>query len=122
MSSTAATDPVLQNEQDPKWHHTPMLTKAFALLLLAWLGASGALFAVMRQPPATFARVMSHLTSAAFLVFPFETMWTRARAGELQPGDPAPDFSLRTLDKTQSIQLSTLTSQKPVVLVFGSYT
>jgi len=41
----------------------------------------------------------------------------------LQVGSPAPDFALLKLDKTAQVRLSTLTSQqKPVVLVFGSYT
>ena len=101
---------------------TRRIVKALALLFLLWLAASGALFAVMRQPPATFGRVMSHVPDAAFLIFPFETMWTRARAGELHTGDVAPDFSLLKLDKSETIRLSTLASQKPVVLVFGSYT
>jgi hypothetical protein len=60
---------------------------------------------------------------AVFLVFPFETAWTRARAGNLRAGDPAPDFSLNTLDKSGSVQLSAFAAQhRPVVLVFGSYT
>jgi hypothetical protein len=59
----------------------------------------------------------------AFLVLPFETLWTRARAGGLRVGDPAPDFTLMKLDKSAQMQLSTLMAQRrPVVLVFGSYT
>jgi peroxiredoxin len=46
----------------------------------------------------------------------------RARAGNLQIGDAAPDFSLLKLDKTERVQLSSLNKQQPVVLVFGSYT
>jgi len=58
-----------------------------------------------------------------FLILPFETLWMRARAGTLQVGSPAPDFALMKLDKTAPVQLSALTAQqKPVVLVFGSYT
>ena len=60
---------------------------------------------------------------AAFFVLPFETLWLRARAGTLSVGDRAPDFTLNTLDKTATVQLSSLNVQgKPVVLVFGSYT
>jgi hypothetical protein len=55
-------------------------------------------------------------------IFPFETAWLRARAGHLQPGDPAPDFSLIRQNKSGTVQLAALTSQGPVVLVFGSYT
>jgi peroxiredoxin len=49
-------------------------------------------------------------------------MWTHARAGHLQAGDAAPDFSLTKLDKSATVQLSALTATQPVVLVFGSYT
>jgi hypothetical protein len=77
----------------------------------------------MRQPPETFARVMSHMPGpAVFLTLPFETLWTHERAGELRRGDAAPDFSLLKLDKTDRVQLSALTAHTPVVLVFGSYT
>jgi peroxiredoxin len=78
----------------------------------------------MSQPPETFASFMAHLPGpVAFLAFPFETMWTRARGGHLQLGDSAPDFSLTKLDRSGSVQLSALTAQRrPVVLIFGSYT
>jgi hypothetical protein len=94
------------------------------VLAVVWVFACGALFAVMRQSPETFARVMAKVPGpVAFLVLPFETLWMRARAGKLHVGDPAPDFSLMKLDKSAQIQLSALTAQRqPVVLVFGSYT
>ena len=94
------------------------------MVALLWVLACGGLFAVMRQSPETFARVMARVPGpVAFLVLPFETLWTQARAGKLQVGDPAPDFSLTTLDKSSQIKLSALTAQRqPVVLVFGSYT
>ncbi len=94
------------------------------MIALAWVIACGALYQIMRQPPETFARVMARIPGpAAFLVLPFETLWTHARAGNLQVGDPAPDFSLMKLDKSAPVQLSSLTAQgRPVVLIFGSYT
>jgi peroxiredoxin len=50
-------------------------------------------------------------------------LWTHARAGALQVGDAAPNFSLAKLDKSAAVQLSNLTAQgQPVVLIFGSYT
>jgi hypothetical protein len=78
----------------------------------------------MRQPPEVFGRVMARMPQpAVFIVFPFETLWTSARAGTLHIGDPAPDFTLNKLDKTGSVQLSSFAAQKrPVVLIFGSYT
>jgi hypothetical protein len=66
---------------------------------------------------------MSRLPApVVFVLAPFETLWTQARAGALHPGDPAPDFALMKLDKSELIQLSSLTARQPVVLVFGSYT
>ena len=77
----------------------------------------------MRQPPEDFARVMAKMPGPiVFLLFPFETLWTHARAGTLHIGDSAPDFSLAKLDHSGSVQLSALVKQQPVVLVFGSYT
>jgi hypothetical protein len=94
------------------------------VLTLVWVLACGALYGVMRKPPDTFGRFMAKVPGpVAFLVFPFETLWTRARAGKLRPGDAAPDFALMNLDKSAQVQLSTFTAQRrPVVLVFGSYT
>ena len=62
------------------------------------------------------------------MVIPFEPMWNVARAGELEVGDVAPDFALRSVDqkgRPQSgapVQLSSFRGRQPVVLVFGSYT
>jgi len=90
-------------------------------LLLFWIAFCGFVFWSMRQPPETFARVMSHMPGpVVFLVAPFETMWMQARAGHLKPGDPAPDFNLVKLDKSDRVQLSAL--HQPVILIFGSYT
>jgi hypothetical protein len=100
------------------------LVRALVVIALAWVLACGALYEVMRQPPETFARFMAKIPGpVAFLVLPFEILWTHARAGDLQVGDPAPDFSLMKLDKSASVQLSNLTAQgRPVALIFGSYT
>ena len=101
-----------------------VLLRAFIMLAIVWLCACAAIYHVMRQPPETFAHVMARIPGpVAFLVFPFETLWTHARAGSLQAGDLAPDFSLSKLDKSGPIQLSALTAERrPVVLIFGSYT
>jgi hypothetical protein len=95
----------------------------FAVLMTAYLAFGGLVWWAMNQPPETFGRVMKRMPGpVVFLLFPFETLWTRARAGNLQTGDPAPDFSLLKLDKSDRVQLSALNQGKPVVLVFGSYT
>lgn len=56
------------------------------------------------------------------LVLPFSTLWSIARGGKLHVGDPAPDFELRRQDKSGSVRLSSFKADRPVVLVFGSYT
>ena len=91
---------------------------------IVWLLGCVAIYRIMRQPPERFAGVMAKVPApVAFMVLPFETLWKHARAGSLDVGDPAPDFTLAKLDKTDRIQLSSITAQgKPVVLVFGSYT
>ena len=100
-----------------------VLLRAIAVLFIVWIAFTSYVFWAMKQPPEKFGQVMMHMpVPAVFLAAPFETMWMHARAGHLQPGDPAPDFNLLTLDKTSRVQLSSLYAQKPVVLVFGSYT
>lgn len=93
----------------------------FAVL---WVAGTVAIYRVMLRPPEKFASVMAKIPGpVAFLLFPFETLWMRARAGALRVGDPAPDFALMKLDHSEKIQLSSFTGrQEPVVLVFGSYT
>lgn len=99
------------------------LVKIFASLILLWVLACVAIYAAMRQPPESFGRIMSRMPGpVVFLAFPFETLWTHARAGSLRIGDPAPDFSLTKVDKTGELQLTALNHQQPTVLVFGSYT
>jgi hypothetical protein len=93
------------------------------VLLLVYIVFVELIWWAMHQPPETFGRVMSRMPApVAFLLAPFETMWTHARAGTLHPGDAAPDFALMKLDKSERVQLSALTVKQPVVLVFGSYT
>src|SRR5271170_965462 len=101
----------------------PWLIRAAAALVVIYIAFVSVIWWAMHQPPETFARVMSRMPGpVVFLLAPFETFWMPARAGTLQPGDPAPDFTLMKLDKTERIQLSALTARQPVVLVFGSYT
>ena len=104
---------------------TPMrkiLARVAIVLLVLYVSFAAFIWWSMRQSPETFGRVMSRLPDVAYVLVPFETKWTHARAGRLLPGNTAPDFSLIKLDKSATVQLSSLTAQKPVVLVFGSYT
>jgi hypothetical protein len=100
-----------------------LLLSIAALLIVAYIGLGTFIWHAMRQPPEVFGRVMSKMPApVVFLLFPFETLWTHARAGALNVGDSAPDFLLTKVDKSGTVQLAELNKQQPVVLVFGSYT
>lgn len=98
------------------------LLKILGVLLLLYALVSGALFAAMLQTPEDFARTMKHVPWPAFVVLPFRPLWNVARRGDVPVGGPAPDFSLESPDHKGHFQLSSVRGQKPVVLVFGSYT
>jgi hypothetical protein len=85
------------------------------------LGLGGFDYA-MHRPPEDFSRVMMRVGPLPFLLFPFESMWKQARAGHLQIGDTAPDFTLPLLDRSQTVALAGFRGNQPVVLIFGSYT
>jgi hypothetical protein len=91
-------------------------------LAVVWLGFMGFVDWAMHQPPETFGHVMAHMPMPAYFLFPFETMWTEARHGTINPGDQAPDLPVQTLEARTPVQLASLWTEKPVVLVFGSYT
>ena len=100
-----------------------ILLSTVLLLAVVYLSFGAYIWWAMHQTPERFGRVMANMPGpVVFLLFPFETLWTHARAGQLNIGDPAPDFSLAKLDSAEKVQLSTLHQQQPVVLVFGSYT
>ena len=100
-----------------------ILLRCMVGFAVVYVAIGGYIWWAMHQPPEEFGKVMSRMPGPVpFLLFPFETLWLRARAGRLNIGDPAPDFNLAKLDKTAHIQLSALKQQQPVVLVFGSYT
>jgi hypothetical protein len=96
--------------------------------LVVYLAFLLAIFVAMHQSIERFGRVMSYIPGPLFMVIPFEPMWNVARGGDLEVGDPAPDFALRTVDKKGQpqagvpVQLSAFRGRQPVVLVFGSYT
>lgn len=83
---------------------------------------AGALFAAMLQSPENFAQTMKHVPWPALMALPFKPLWNVARHGQVSVGDTAPDFALESADHQIHFQLSSLRGQKPVVLVFGSYT
>jgi len=88
-----------------------------------WIIGCGVIYSEMRKPPEAFGHFMTKIPApVAFMAFPFETLWTRARAGTLNIGDRAPDFTLSKIDHSGQVQLSSLNQSQPVVLIFGSYT
>ncbi|HWO35406.1 MAG TPA: hypothetical protein VNO32_41965 [Candidatus Acidoferrum sp.] len=100
-----------------------LLLRLLLGLISGYVGFGAYVWWAMHQPPETFGRVMAKMPGPIpFLIFPFETAWIHARAGTLQVGDRAPDFSLLRVDKSERVQMSLLSQQQPVVLVFGSYT
>lgn len=100
-----------------------ILLRVFLGFVVVYVSIGGFIWWAMNQPPEVFGRVMMRMPGPVpFLLFPFETLWLRARAGHLHAGDQAPDFSLLKLDKSSHVQLSALNQNQPVVLVFGSYT
>lgn len=96
--------------------------KILAGLVALYLVFCFAIFAIMCQPPVRFAKAIARVPGPLFLVLPFETLWSFARGGRVQPGADAPDFDLETLDKSARVQLSSFRGREPVVLIFGSYT
>ena len=80
------------------------------------------MFVVMSQPPRRFGRAMRYFPMPAMMLIPFVPMWNIARRGRVAVGDEAPEFSLPTLDRAETVTLSSFRGDRPVVLVFGSYT
>jgi hypothetical protein len=123
MSAAQSIRPEYENSSSTprsKWKRR-LRQIATPLMALYLAGLAGFDYA-MHRPPATFSRVMIHVGPVPFLLFPFETMWKNARAGHVHVGDQSPDFTLPLLDHSGSVTLSSFQGQKPVVLVFGSYT
>lgn len=100
-----------------------ILVVGLGVIVLVWLAGCAVIYSKMRKSPEEFGRFMTRIPApVAFLAFPFETLWTHARAGTVNVGDAAPDFTLLKTDKSERIQLSELNQKQPVVLIFGSYT
>lgn len=98
------------------------LLKILGVLAALYAVVTAALFTIMLRPPDKFAGVMKYVPWPAFVVLPFKPLWNVARKGHVVVGDMAPDFSLESPDHQSTFQLSSMRGQKPVVLVFGSYT
>lgn len=89
--------------------------------------AYGVLFTVvlsaMLAGPDRFGQFMKRMPGPlVWGALPAPRMWLWARSGKLNPGDPAPDFSLVRQGRAERVTLSSYRGRRPVVLVFGSYT
>jgi hypothetical protein len=98
------------------------VTIAASVGVFAYAAAFGFFDVAMHQSPEYFSTVMKYVGPVPFLIFPFETMWKNAREGELKAGNLAPDFKLEVLGGSGLVQLSSFRGNRPVVLIFGSYT
>ena len=87
-----------------------------------WLCLVGYVNWAMHQSPEVFGHVMAKMPTPAYFVLPFETLWMRARHGQLNVGDSAPGLTVKKLEDHSPVNLQSLWADKPVVLIFGSYT
>ena len=93
-----------------------------AVCFAGWVSLVAYVNWAMHQPPEVFGHVMARMPMPAYFVLPFETLWTRARKGQLSVGDTAPGLTVKKLEDHTPTELGSLWAEKPVVLVFGSYT
>lgn len=99
-----------------------VLTGVASTVAAVWILLCAGLYAAMLQTPDRFGQVMKHVPMPMMMVLPFESLWKVARAGSVNPGDVAPEFSLPALDHSGQVTLASHRGVRPVVLVFGSYT
>jgi hypothetical protein len=92
-----------------------------ALVAIYGLAVAG-LYGAMRQPPERFGAIMANVPMPAMMILPFRPLWMSARGGALRAGDPAPDFALPSVDGSRIVRLSEEYRDRPVALIFGSYT
>ena len=100
------------------------LLRCAVVIVALYVALFGTVMAAMLQPPEQFGVFMKHMPPVlVWAGLPAKHMWLWARKGALSEGERAPDFSLRTAkDRKQRVALSSYQGQRPVVLVFGSYT
>ena len=96
------------------------------MILVTFVGLYGfatcLLYLAMLQTPDTFGAIMAKVPGVSMMILPFRPLWMSARGGHLSIGDDAPDFELPILGEGKLVQLSNEYRERPVVLVFGSYT
>lgn len=99
------------------------LLRAVAAVAVVYATLAGAVAAAMLQPPERFGQIMTHVPMPlVWGLLPGPRIWTWARSGRLAEGDEAPAFTLSTHDHKARVSLASYRGDRPVVLVFGSYT
>src|SRR5437899_12743122 len=81
-----------------------------AALALTYLVFIAFIWWSMNQPPETFGRVMSRMPGVAYVLLPFETIWTRARSGQILYGNVAPNFAMTKLYQSLYLLLTAINS------------
>ncbi len=79
-------------------------------------------YTAMCKSPAEFSDWVNGKPMPVFAILPFDTLWEIARGGDLEVGGMAPNFDLETTDHSQRVRLADFRGDRPVVLIFGSYT
>jgi hypothetical protein len=103
--------------------YTKWVLGSVLLFAVAYVLLFSTVALAMLQPPDRFGLFMRHAPEAVVWgTLPARRMWLWARHGHINEGDRAPDFTLSTLDHKDHVTLSSYAGQRPVVLVFGSYT
>jgi hypothetical protein len=100
------------------------LLRAGVALVIIYVTLCATVATAMMQTPERFGAFMKRMPApVVWGGLPARRMWLWARRGSLAEGDVAPDFNLRTTpDRTRRVSLSAYRGDRPVVLVFGSYT
>jgi hypothetical protein len=100
------------------------LLRAIVAVVAVWVVLCGTVAVAMNQTPERFGAFMKRMPApVVWGALPASRMWLWARRGVLAEGDLAPDFNLRTTqDRARRVSLSSYRGDRPVVLVFGSYT
>ena len=100
------------------------LLRIVVTVVLLYVALFGSVAIAMMQTPERFGAFMKRMPApVVWGALPASRMWLWARRGVLAEGDLAPDFNLRTTqDRARRVSLSSYRGDRPVVLVFGSYT
>lgn len=99
------------------------LLRAVVAIGIPYLLLAGAVTAAMLQPPERFGQIMRYVPAPlVWGVLPGPRLWQWARQGTLIEGGSAPDFTLPMSNGQGRVTLSAHRGDRPVVLVFGSYT